>query len=88
MFVFVCNCGNTAVTVPSSGVLWTHAENTELSKLLSLKSGAGQNIAMHASPTARNLAFLISALSVMHDDTTDRTCVTKVRYIVFSVGEV
>ena len=52
------------------------------------ESGAGQNIAMHASPTARNLAFLISALSVMHDDTTDRTCVTEVRCIVFSVGEV
>ena len=56
---------------------------------LSLKSGAGQNTAMLASPTARNLAFLISALSVMHDDTIDRTCMTEVRYIVlFSVGEI
>ena len=61
----------------------------QLSKLLSLKSGAGQNIAMLTSPTARNLAFLISALSVMHDDTIDRTCMTEVRYIVlFSVGEI
>ena len=29
------------------------AGKTELSKLLSLKPGAGQNIASHASPTAR-----------------------------------
>ena len=36
-------------------------ENPKLSKVLSSKPGAGQNIAMHASPTARN--FFLSSTS-------------------------
>ena len=33
------------------------AENPELSKVLSSKPDVGQNIAMHASPTARNFSL-------------------------------
>ena len=56
-----------------SGVLCTayaeikisSVENTELTNVLPLKSGLGQNIAMHASPTARNFFLvLISAIPV------------------------
>ena len=39
-----------AVEVPS-------AESPELSKILSLKHGVGQNIALHASPNARTFSF-------------------------------
>ena len=42
------------IKVPSS-------ENKELSKVFSWKPGAVQNVALHAFPTARNSAFLISA---------------------------
>ena len=34
-----------------------HAENPDLLKVLSLKPGVGQNIAMHASPTVRNVSL-------------------------------
>ena len=56
-----------------SGVLCTayaeikipSVENTELTNVLLLKSGLGQNIATHASPTTRNfLLVLISAIPV------------------------
>ena len=35
----------------------TPAENPELSGVLSLKAGVGQNIALHASPIVRNVAL-------------------------------
>lgn len=45
------------IKVPSS-------ESPELSKALSVKSRARQNIALHAAPTATNTASLLSTLSV------------------------
>ena len=46
------------ITVPS-------VENPELTNVLRLKPGVGQNIAMHASPTARNFFLgLISTFPV------------------------
>ena len=40
------------------------AEDSELSKVLNLKPGAGQNTTFHASLTARHSTILISAFSV------------------------
>ena len=43
----------------------THLVRTQSSKILSIKSGVGQNISMHASPTARDFFLeLISAFPV------------------------
>ena len=41
------------------------AENLELSKLHSFKSGAGQNAALHALPDVTDPAFLASAFEVI-----------------------
>ena len=37
-----------------------YVENPELWNVLSLKPGVGQNIAMHASPTARKVSIVLS----------------------------
>ena len=47
--LYICSVPS-AVEVPS-------AESPELSKILSLKPGVGQNIALHASPTAMTFYF-------------------------------
>ena len=39
------------------------AENPEISKILTVRPRVDQNIALHASPTVRNSAFLISTFS-------------------------
>ena len=39
------------------------AESPELLKSISFKPGVGQNIALHAAPTARNSSFLMSVFS-------------------------
>ena len=46
---------DTDIKVPS-------AENAGLSKVLSLKPGVGQSIALHALTTVRNSVFLSSAI--------------------------
>lgn len=43
-------------------------ENLELSQVLSFKVGVDHNVASHASSTARNFAFLISAVPVFFSD--------------------
>ena len=40
------------------------AENAELSKVLAFKSEVGQNITLHASPTAKKSAFSASVLFI------------------------
>ena len=40
-------------------------ENPELTNCLSLKPGVGQNIAMHASPTARNNLLVLISTSLI-----------------------
>ena len=41
------------------------AEDPEVSKVSSLKPGVGQNIALHASPTVREAAFLTTAMQFL-----------------------
>ena len=48
------SAAGTEIKVPS-------IEKPELTNVLPLKSGVGQNIAMHASPTARN--FFLTLIS-------------------------
>ena len=60
MCVCVCVCvfDNSALG-PTDG-----AENREFGNVLSLKPGAGQNTALHASCASRNDKVLISTFSV------------------------
>ena len=52
----------TGVPLKSGIEMKAPSGNLKLSKVLPFKPGVGQNIALHALPTARNFAFLISAL--------------------------
>ena len=42
------------------------AENPELTNVLPLKRGVGQNIAMHVSPTYRNVILLLIITFPVH----------------------
>ena len=59
-FAFISPEWNTA----DAEIKVSSADNPELSEVLSSKSGAGQNIAMLASPTAGNFPFLIYTFPV------------------------
>lgn len=63
--LYLCCCFPPSSSLPQWGpadveIKVFPAENTEILKCLSLKSGEGQNIALLASHTAENSAFLIS----------------------------
>ena len=59
--------GNVEIKVPSVG-------NSELTDGLLLKPGVGQNIAMHASPAARNLFFVLICSFTAHSPSCEIVC--------------
>ena len=67
---FLVNKWN-SINWPHSGVLWTqklktHLLRTQISKVFPLKPQVGQNIAMHALPTARDFFLALISIFLVH----------------------
>ena len=54
-----CGTANAKIKIP-------YAESPEMTKVLLLKPGVGQNITTHASPIARNFFFVLSSSFPVH----------------------